>query len=87
MGKEIFIDPFRPEQLNPNSYNLTLHNELLIYENRKIDLAYFNIRINPDGLDTENLQSPAAGESDIAEACCFLKVITNAPLICVDVAI
>ena len=34
----------------------------------KIDLADFNIRINPDGLDTENLQSPAAGESDIAEA-------------------
>ena len=34
----------------------------------KIDLADFNVRINPDGLDTENLQSPAAGESDIAEA-------------------
>ena len=42
MGKEIFIDPFRPEQLNPNSYNLTLHNELLIYENRELDMKILN---------------------------------------------
>ncbi|NLM24691.1 MAG: dCTP deaminase, partial [Firmicutes bacterium] len=31
VGKHIWIDPFNPEQLNPNSYNLRLHNELLVY--------------------------------------------------------
>ena len=33
MGKEIIIDPFDPRKVNPNSYNLTLHNELLVYDN------------------------------------------------------
>ena len=28
----ILINPFNPSQVNPNSYNLTLHNELLVYE-------------------------------------------------------
>ena len=32
MGKEIGIDPYDPAQLNPNSYNLRLHNELLVYD-------------------------------------------------------
>ena len=31
MGKDIFIEPYDPRRLNPNSYNLTLHNELLVY--------------------------------------------------------
>ena len=29
MGREIVIEPFDPKRLNPNSYNLSLHNELL----------------------------------------------------------
>ena len=29
LGKDIIIEPFRPSQLNPNSYNLRLSNELL----------------------------------------------------------
>ena len=32
IGKEIIIEPFDEKRLNPNSYNLRLHNELLIYE-------------------------------------------------------
>lgn len=28
----IFIDPYREEQINPNSYNLTLHPQLLVYD-------------------------------------------------------
>ena len=28
LGKRIFIEPFDPSRLNPNSYNLTLHDEL-----------------------------------------------------------
>ena len=29
LNKEIFIEPFDDSRLNPNSYNLRLHNELL----------------------------------------------------------
>lgn len=38
LGKEIFIEPFNKDQLNPNSYNLRLHNELLVYENDILDM-------------------------------------------------
>jgi hypothetical protein len=31
-GKQIVIEPFDPKRINPNSYNLSLANELLIYE-------------------------------------------------------
>ena len=31
MGKEIVIEPYDPKRLNPNSYNLSLHHELLVY--------------------------------------------------------
>lgn len=37
-GTDIIIDPFRPEQVNPNSYNLTLHNELMVYSNDVLDM-------------------------------------------------
>ena len=30
IGKEIEITPFNKSQLNPNSYNLRLHNELWV---------------------------------------------------------
>ena len=42
MGKEIFIDPFRPEQLNPNSYNLRLADELLVYDSEVLDMKANN---------------------------------------------
>ena len=38
INKEIFIDPYDKNQLNPNSYNLKLHNELLIYKNSPLDM-------------------------------------------------
>ncbi len=37
-GKGITIDPFVPEQVNPNSYNMRLHNELLVYDNHILDM-------------------------------------------------
>ncbi|MEM9672196.1 MAG: dCTP deaminase [Bacteroidota bacterium] len=40
--KEIHIDPFSSEQLNPNSYNLRLHSELLIYQNQLLDMKQDN---------------------------------------------
>ncbi len=38
LGEDIVIEPFEEEQLNPNSYNLRLHNELLVYEEIVLDM-------------------------------------------------
>lgn len=38
IGKEIKIDPYNENQLNPNSYNLRLHNELLVYDEEVLDM-------------------------------------------------
>ena len=42
MGKEIVIEPFDKKRLNPNSYNLSLHNQLLVYENKLLDMKTLN---------------------------------------------
>ena len=42
MGKDLFIEPFEKNQLNPNSYNLKLHNELLIYTDDVLDMKKEN---------------------------------------------
>ena len=38
MGSDITIEPFDERFLNPNSYNLRLHNELLVYEDDVLDM-------------------------------------------------
>lgn len=38
IGKEIQIEPFDENRLNPNSYNLSLANELLVYEDEVLDM-------------------------------------------------
>jgi len=38
LGKDIGIDPFDPARLNPNSYNLRLHDELIVYEEIVLDM-------------------------------------------------
>lgn len=54
LGGEIVIDPFHPERLNPNSYNLTLHDELMVYEEVVLDMRKANrvrrIEIPKEGL-------------------------------------
>ena len=42
LGDEIRIDPFNEEQLNPNSYNLRLHNKLLSYTSAELDMRIDN---------------------------------------------
>ena len=42
MGEDIDIDPFDPTKINPNSYNLTLHDELMVYEEVVLDMAKAN---------------------------------------------
>lgn len=57
LGRDIFIEPFNSEQLNPNSYNLKLHNELLVYEDVCLDMKkqnkVRNIVIPDEGLVLE----------------------------------
>ncbi|HEX4128484.1 MAG TPA: dCTP deaminase [Pirellulales bacterium] len=54
LGDKIIIDPFDESQLNPNSYNLSLHHELLTYEELVLDMRRANrvrrISIPPEGL-------------------------------------
>jgi len=38
LDNNIVIEPFDEAQLNPNSYNLRLHNELLVYEEIVLDM-------------------------------------------------
>jgi dCTP deaminase len=42
LGANIVIDPFDEGKLNPNSYNLTLHDELMIYEEIILDMRKAN---------------------------------------------
>ncbi|WP_294359086.1 dCTP deaminase [uncultured Clostridium sp.] len=57
LGKDIVIEPFNKNQLNPNSYNLKLHNELLIYDEDILDMKKENktktILIPEEGLVLE----------------------------------
>jgi dCTP deaminase len=54
LGKSIVIDPFDPARLNPNSYNLALHDELLVYEEVVLDMRKPNrvrrLKIPAEGL-------------------------------------
>lgn len=42
LGEDIVIEPFSKQHLNPNSYNLTLHNELMVYEEVVLDMRKAN---------------------------------------------
>ena len=42
LGQQIVIDPFDESQLNPNSCNLRLHDELLTYEEVVLDMRQPN---------------------------------------------
>src|SRR5260221_2119277 len=42
LGQNIVIDPFDDANLNPNSYNLTLHHELMTYEEVVLDMRRAN---------------------------------------------
>ncbi len=54
IGMEIIIEPFEEKQLNPNSYNLKLHDELLMYTDDILDMKKENkvekLKIPKEGL-------------------------------------
>lgn len=53
LDKKIHIEPYNESQLNPNSYNLRLHNELLVYKNNTLDMKTPN--------ETEQIIIPEEG--------------------------
>lgn len=54
LNSDIVIEPFESSRVNPNSYNLTLHDELLVYEESPLDMKKPNktkaIKIPKEGL-------------------------------------
>jgi dCTP deaminase len=42
LGSDIIIEPFNDRQLGPNSYNLRLHHELLMYDTPVLDMKQKN---------------------------------------------
>lgn len=54
LGKNILIEPFNLQQLGPNSYNLRLHNELMVYDDAVLDMkekpTVHNIIIPSEGI-------------------------------------
>lgn len=56
-GRDIIIDPYSRDRLNPNSYNLSLHDELIVYKDDLLDMKrdnpYRQVRIPADGLVLE----------------------------------
>lgn len=57
LGKRIKIEPFERRQLNPNSYNLRLHDELLTYTDTVLDMKrlpnFQRLRIPQEGIVIE----------------------------------
>lgn len=54
LGSDIYIDPYDESRLNPNSYNLRLHDELVVYTQPELDMkrdnAWKKLKIPPEGL-------------------------------------
>jgi dCTP deaminase len=54
IGKNIIIEPYAESQLNPNSYNLRLHKDLLVYDAVELDMRKENkahrIEVPQEGL-------------------------------------
>jgi dCTP deaminase len=58
LGTDIVIEPFSVSQLNPNSYNLKLHDQLVVYDSDALDMKTENpsrrLRIPEEGLLLES---------------------------------
>ena len=53
VGGDIIIDPFDKKRINPNSYNLSLHNKLITYKEPQLDMKKDN--------EVEELTVPSEG--------------------------
>jgi dCTP deaminase len=79
MGKEIVIEPYDPQRLNPNSYNLTLHNKLLVYDNTVLDMKQPNpaheITIPDEGLLLEPGRLYLGRTREFTKTDCFVPML------------
>jgi dCTP deaminase len=75
LGRDIDIDPFDERQLNPNSYNLRLHDRLLRYDEEILDMARPN-RYDEIGIPAEGivLEPMLEGRSSIGRLGLFVHV-------------
>lgn len=71
LNKEIFIEPFDDSRLNPNSYNLRLHNELLVYDSHVLDMKVKN--------ETKTISIPPRGPGTRAPESCISAEPSNIP--------
>lgn len=79
LGKEIIIEPFDRTRLNPNSYNLSLANELLVYQNQILDMKTPNptdrIIIPEDGLLLEPSRLYLGRTNEFTKTECFVPML------------
>lgn len=79
LGKEIVITPFDEKQLNPNSYNLRLHNKLLTYQDSLLDMKRENrtreIMIPEDGYVLEPNRLYLGRTEEYTETDCYVPML------------
>ncbi|WP_146403964.1 dCTP deaminase [Planctomycetes bacterium CA13] len=79
LGDKLVIDPFDPEQINPNSYDLSLHDELLVYEEVVIDAAtpnrYRRLEIPSEGFTLQPGQLYLGRTAEYTETRGFVPMI------------
>ncbi len=79
LGKEIVIDPFDPARVNPNSYNLSLHPEIMTYEEVVLDMKKRNrvrtLTIPDSGLVLEPNRLYLARTNERTETHTFVPMI------------
>lgn len=79
MGEEIIINPFHENQVNPNSYNLTLADQLMIYENHELDMKKENkghlIHIPEEGYLLEPNKLYLGRTQEYTETKCFVPML------------
>lgn len=79
MGHEIIIRPFVKERLNPNSYNLTLADELMIYDNHELDMKKPNtghiIKIPEEGYVLEPNKLYLGRTREYTKTECFVPML------------
>ena len=79
LGTNIIIEPYNEEQLNPNSYNLKIGNELMIYTNSILDAGKKNdtktIKIPPEGIVLEPGELYLANTYEYTETHKYVPVV------------
>ena len=77
LNRTIFIEPFEPKHVNPNSYDLTLYKDLMIYDTHVLDCKGDNptttIEIPADGYILQ------PGELYLARTNEFTRTYKHAP--------